>query len=508
MCHITEKTKAPFMHLTMAMSDRLENCLTGYVLLDLFKILSHRECKARALPQGTLWMAPQTHRNLQYCVQGFIQACFAKDPVGNPWQSHHRWTELPIELWFGRLRQRMPQATFNSKQYWAQAAKEMMREKKLGVGATDDSILDPPTDQEFFDASLRALKSAIKLAAWCGGVTEKSLHLAYTDQCATLTPTAEANRPYHEWERDPKEDWEDADEGPEDAKKKWTSLLEHVRNEAAASLQAEDDQSQKDAKNRDKQNDQCNAENIEQNQKDAENQEKENEQLPSPVDEWTAFAEIPDGHYLKDICEADDEDGEVVASEDEDRLLCNLRQALWSAKDTSSTEIFDRLWRLAMYLRHWRGGQDQFWLRNPRSSRKKASTIHWYRCLGSQKGSLENQIQLRPYALNMSQRFRKLQRCKSLSPSWFGLWFQDRCQVEWDETCWAASRNGGQHHQQSAFRTLGQMEEADGGSLCSQQCEGGNPRQAPEPWFESFQIRSCDCLFESFWWICDVRMWV
>ena len=170
------------MHKSMAVRDRVENALTGYVLLDLFRLLSSKECRLRGLPAGSLWLAAQTHKNMQVVVMGFIQALLSKDPVGDPFQnSHHRWTELPIEMWFGRLRQRAPGCQFNSKQYWSQSAAEMMRQLRLGVGPSDSSILAPPTDKEFKDASVRALKSAVELASWCAGVTEASLHQAYSE---------------------------------------------------------------------------------------------------------------------------------------------------------------------------------------------------------------------------------------------------------------------------------------------------------------------------------------
>ena len=113
---------------------------------------------------------------LQYVVMGFVSAVLGKDRVGDPWKnSHHRWTELPIEMWFGRLRQRATSAQFNAKQYWSHAAAEMMRTKKLGVGESDSSILQPPTEEEFYTASQRALNSALKLAAWTAEVSEETL---------------------------------------------------------------------------------------------------------------------------------------------------------------------------------------------------------------------------------------------------------------------------------------------------------------------------------------------
>eukprot|EP00435_Cladocopium_sp_Y103_P072345 s131_g40.t1 len=357
------------MHKSMAMTDRVENALAGYVLLDLFKLLSTKECRLRGLPVGSCWMAAQTHRNMQYVVMGFISAVLAKDPVGDPFKaSHHRWTELPIEMWFGRLRQRAPGAQFNSKQYWAQSAAEMMRQQRLGVGPSDSSILRPPTDQEFKDASVRAVKSAVHLASWCAGVTECSLHQAYfesapgrTEAFVGLISAADANEPMNEWERDPQEDWEneaEEDDAEGNTKRQWCELLQHVRDEAAASLRAEE-------------------ENNEEQREDREDDRQPAE--PPAVDEWQTVVSMPDGLDLKDVCEATDEGEDADSGSPSTKLLCNLRQALRAAADTSSIETFDKLWRLLMYLRYWHGGMDQHWVSNPRACRRKSATMHWYR---------------------------------------------------------------------------------------------------------------------------------
>ena len=361
------------MHKSMSLLDRLENALSGYVLLDLFKLLSGKECKRRGLPPNSLWMAVQTHRNLQYVVMGFVSALMGKDEVGDPWKSsHHRWTELPIEMWFGRLRSRASSAQFNAKQYWSHAAAEMMRTQKFGVGESDSSILRPPTDEEFQMASRRALMSAIRLAAWAAEVSEQSLEAAYAESAPNLIPAADANQALHDWERDPKEDWEtdDATAGPEqNAEKRWQDLLKHVRDEAAASLEA-DEQPQEPQD-----------ENIQESENHAENHAERTEEQPeepAAMDEWKTLLGMPDGLDLKDLCE-----GTEMDAGDSPQLLCTLREALRATSDNSSIECFDKLWRLIMYLRYWHGGMDLHWVKNPRASRKKSATKHWYRCLGS-----------------------------------------------------------------------------------------------------------------------------
>ena len=83
--------KAPLLHKSMSVRNRLQNGFCGYVLLDLFKLLADKECRRRCLPTGSLWLAPQTHRNMQFVVLGMLSALLSKDRVGNPFLSgHHR----------------------------------------------------------------------------------------------------------------------------------------------------------------------------------------------------------------------------------------------------------------------------------------------------------------------------------------------------------------------------------------------------------------------------------
>lgn len=374
------------MHKSMSLLDRLENALCGFVLMDLFKLLSTRECKRRGLPANSLWMASQTHRNLQYVVMGFVSAVLGKDRVGDPWKnSHLRWTELPIEMWFGRLRQRATSAQFNAKQYWSHAAAEMMRTKKLGVGESDSSILQPPTEEEFYTASQRALNSALKLAAWAAEVSEETLLAAYAESAPNMIPAYDANETLHPWERDPKEDWESEDaaaDPEENAEKRWQELLKHVRDEAAASLEASEQPEGHDQK-RSEENENHEEENTEENtEKNADRNEEKIEE-PAAMDEFHAVLGMPDGLDLKDLCQDTEMDAGDAMADGSSQLLCTLREALRATSDSSSIECFDKLWRLVMYLRHWFGGMDQQWVRNPRAARKKAATKHWYRCLGS-----------------------------------------------------------------------------------------------------------------------------
>ena len=79
--------EAPTNHKTMSVADRVCNVLSGFALLDLLKITAELECSRRSLPRGSLWLAPETHRNLQHCALGLLSVCLSKQPKGSPWLS-------------------------------------------------------------------------------------------------------------------------------------------------------------------------------------------------------------------------------------------------------------------------------------------------------------------------------------------------------------------------------------------------------------------------------------
>ena len=174
----------------------------------------------------------------------------------------------------------------------------------------------------------------------------------------------------NEWERDPQENWEDevddldGVEPDMNAKKQWTELLKHVRDECAATANTAEHRG-------------------EGHQEEDQGEQVEHVEEAAHVDEWQDLVSGPDGLDLKDVCEATQVDGEDADADPfEGTFFTNLRVALRATTDRGSTQMFDKLWRLLMYLRYYRGGMDQFWIKNPRACRKKSATMHWYRCLG------------------------------------------------------------------------------------------------------------------------------
>ena len=50
--------------------------------------------------------------------------------------------------------------------------------------------------------------------------------------------------------------------------------------------------------------------------------------------------------------------------------------------DLSAKNLFDAIWRLCMFLRHWGGGCDRHWIKNPAACRKVSTQTSWWKHLG------------------------------------------------------------------------------------------------------------------------------
>lgn len=374
--------KAPATHKTMPMAVRAENALTGYVLLDLFRLCADRRCVARALPKGTLWMAGQTHKNLQSAALGILSVTLSKDTLGDYFKfGHCRMSELPVEEFFGRLRSRSSTSQLTARAYWRSAGKEMMRHLKSAKKSnfSDHSEVPPVTAEEFYQISKRALSSAIKLVAWCNNITEEKLRSCYLESEGYRITARESDYvEIHPWEADEKDAWEDrfhpkhssndANCGQSGIQQECKDLLDQVRADAeecddAAPGEAEDEN-----------NDQV----------------KEDREcvFDSPCEH------LPDAEKLREVFAALGEPSSPFRSEDATMqstmdpaygrtlsrtlALCSDHLTL----DDDGGAIFDALWRLCMYLRHWKQGADKRWLKNPRAVRKAAKITHWYKFLG------------------------------------------------------------------------------------------------------------------------------
>ena len=91
-------------HQRMSIKDRSENSVAGFVLVDLFKLLSRITAARARIPHTACFLAPQTKENLQHatCLTA-MTICYTKATQGDYWRSANRVSEISIEEFFGRL---------------------------------------------------------------------------------------------------------------------------------------------------------------------------------------------------------------------------------------------------------------------------------------------------------------------------------------------------------------------------------------------------------------------
>lgn len=348
--------EAPSAHGTMSLEDRAENCMAGIVLLEVFQMLAAEETKRRGLPRGSLWLAPETTRNLIHSAYGILVLSVSKPDQGNPFKhGEHRVTELPVERFFGRLRSQSPNAELSARSYWIASARDMLKSKR-SLKAKKSCIqplgtMPKLTPSEFYALSERAYRSALKLASFCADVTLESLHQQYIAWCQAQGFNEEC--PVLGDEDDLFE--AKMEKAEKKDKSETESYLEHI--------QAEAEMMTKDLDNIDDLLD------------------------PTQQDD---LKDVPDADVLRELFTAapDKQEGEEIPKESPSKgvvqpgLAHTLHRALWClAPHCPEAEIFDSIWRLVMYLRHWKQGSDRTWIKDARACRKKSAKLNWFQCL-------------------------------------------------------------------------------------------------------------------------------
>ena len=122
---------APLQHRAMDMKTRCECALTGFILVDLFRLYAADLCARRGWPTGSAFLASQTACNLQGCALSAVTIAMTKPVDVEPWRGSSRLTELSIEQLFGALRQQSPNAQLSTRQYFAASAKHALRQSKV-----------------------------------------------------------------------------------------------------------------------------------------------------------------------------------------------------------------------------------------------------------------------------------------------------------------------------------------------------------------------------------------
>lgn len=174
------------MEKTLDIKRRCTNALTGFVLMDLWQLVSTALCTKRGLKKGSLWLAPQTSQNCQHIALAAISVCCSKNTEGNPWEfGHARLTELGVEESFGRLRVQFASAQMSVRGFFQASAKDALNMKASGEGAgPPKNSMKPLTSKEFQQACEDAYNAALALVAFCvDDMTVESLRKAYEETC-------------------------------------------------------------------------------------------------------------------------------------------------------------------------------------------------------------------------------------------------------------------------------------------------------------------------------------
>ena len=294
--------------------------MTGFVLLDLWKLVADRIALQRSLAKGSLFMANQTRAALQSVAMSVILIALTKDDLGNPFcHGHCRVTELGVEEWFGRIRAQSQSAQHTARSFWKAAAKEMLvRGAKEITDTPPCDTLKPLTPGEFEAASSRAYRSALRLVAMCSNFTEDSLQGAYENLCqgGQLHPDDDSSG-LHPFEDD---DQGEANLGGSNADEQETKeVVNMIHSEAAM--------------------DEADHPDIEQLSQQA---------RKSDLD---AVPDADDLLKLTEQCEAPEETPLGEAQEEDPETLMEAVRGF--PLKPCMVGLFDELWRLTMYLRHW-----------------------------------------------------------------------------------------------------------------------------------------------------------
>ena len=145
-------TLAPCFHTALRLKDRCELALTGFICLDLFRVLADDLCSGMQLPRGSCYMAAQTVQNLQSSALGVITLCVSKEKSFNPWTfGFGRTTELSIEQTFGMLRVQSRNAQLSTRAFLQADARLAMKNSKVLNREKVRTMVEeePLTDSEF-----------------------------------------------------------------------------------------------------------------------------------------------------------------------------------------------------------------------------------------------------------------------------------------------------------------------------------------------------------------------
>ena len=215
-------------HRGLTTSQRLENALAGFVILDLGSMLAAETAKETGQSKDRCWLHHATHNNLQQLSGCLAIACSAyPDSLPfKPWYS----TELVLEEWFGSLRHQFKSSQMTVRDYLHASARQMKSHlqrcsdlqegrilkssSKMADPLPESTMFKAVSEKEFQECADRALEGALSLMSCCCKYSPEELLKHYASFSAARkfqNVTMENNIDDSE---DPEVDFEDDQDAP------------------------------------------------------------------------------------------------------------------------------------------------------------------------------------------------------------------------------------------------------------------------------------------------------
>ena len=118
---------APLLNTNLTLSQRCETALTGFVVLDLFAMVSREKEVKYRMPSGSASMAKQTQGNLQSCALAAAVVCITMEDDFDGFKRWGRLSELAIEHWFGHIRLQSANAQHSARSFFRAEARQMLK---------------------------------------------------------------------------------------------------------------------------------------------------------------------------------------------------------------------------------------------------------------------------------------------------------------------------------------------------------------------------------------------
>lgn len=146
-----EHIKAPALHGRMTLEERAELSLTGYLLLELWPLLSRKREIKYSRKKGSHFMAGQTRHYLQSTALCVSVIAATKEANWDPFVRSQNLSEIHVEQHFGRLRSSSASGDLTARSYWGYAAKnaraQLMRIKGQSLHPSSPSS-EPALSEE------------------------------------------------------------------------------------------------------------------------------------------------------------------------------------------------------------------------------------------------------------------------------------------------------------------------------------------------------------------------